>query len=182
MPEIALHIMDLVQNSISALAKNIKLLLKESLKEDSLTLTIEDDGKGMAPEFLEKVTSPFTTTRTTRKVGMGIPLLKAGCEGAGGEFHITSQVNVGTKLVGRYQLSHLDRPPLGDFVGTVHTLVVCNPGIDFYIEVGNDNGTFVLDTREIRAQIGDMPLDTPEISLWIKEYLEEGMGELHLTA
>lgn len=182
MPEISLHILDLVQNSISAGAKHIRILLGMSHQEDRMTLTIEDDGCGMDPEFLARVTNPFTTTRTTRKVGMGIPLLKAGCEATGGTFEITSEKGVGTKMVGSYVLSHLDRPPLGDYAGTAHMLIVCNPDIDFYVEASTDADTFVLDTQEVREQLGgEVPLNAPEVSVWLSEYLAEGIQELNLN-
>lgn len=178
MPEISLHLLDLVQNSISAMAKNIRILLFYSIEENLLRLTLEDNGKGMSEEFLAKVTSPFTTTRTTRRVGLGIPLMKAGCEMAGGSFSITSKVGVGTKLEGTYELSNIDRPPLGDFVGTVHSLIVCNPDIDYFIEISGDKGSAVLDTLEVRQQTGGLlPLNDPDISIWMKEYLLEAMEE-----
>jgi len=146
-----------------------------------MRITIEDDGKGMSEEFVAKVESPFTTTRTTRRVGMGIPLMKLGCEQAEGSFKIESQLGVGTKLTGSYRLANIDRPPLGDFCGTVHSLIVCNPEVDFYVEFAGDKQTLSLDTKDIREQTGDMPLNDPEISLWIKEYLEEAQQEAGIT-
>ena len=171
MPEIALHIMDLV-----------RILLMESFVANTLEILIADDGKGMSKEFLERVTSPFTTTRTTRRVGLGIPLMKAGCEMAGGSFSITSKLGEGTAISGTYQLDHIDRPPLGDFVGTVHTLITCNPDIDFRIEIKSDTQEICLDTQEVRAQVGDIPLNQPDVSMWIKEYLEEAMKQANIQA
>lgn len=173
--------MDLVQNCITAQATHIRILLELSTAEDFLKLVIGDDGKGMSPEFLNKVESPFTTTRTTRRVGMGIPLLKAGCEAAGGWFKITSALGKGTTLEGCYQLSHIDRPPLGDFVGTVHSLIVCNPQIDFQVCIERDSSTFILDTVEVREQLGDVPLNDPDVSTWLYEYLQEGMALTGVT-
>lgn len=177
MPEIALHILDLVQNCITALASLIRISLFESKDDDTLTVEIEDNGKGMDEEFLSRVVSPFTTTRTTRKVGLGIPLLKAGCEGTGGTFDITSKLGVGTRLSGTYVMSHLDRPPLGDFVGTVHSIIVCNPDLDFVIEMKTDKGKEVLDTREVKKQLGGVPLNDPDVSTWIGDYLKEAYKE-----
>lgn len=181
MPEIALHIMDLVQNCISAMASRIGIFLNESVARDCLELIIADDGKGMSEEFLKNVTSPFTTTRTTRRVGMGIPLLKAGCEATGGSFSIESTLGKGTRLAGTYVFSNIDRPPVGDFIGTVHTLIVCNPTVFFHIGVSTDDGTFDLDTEQMREQLGDLPINDPAISAWIKEYMEEGIKELNIT-
>ena len=174
MPDIALHIMDLVQNCISAMAKHIRILLMESFVANTLEILIADDGKGMSEEFLERV--------TTRRVGLGIPLMKAGCEMAGGSFSITSKLGEGTAISGTYQLDHIDRPPLGDFVGTVHTLITCNPDIDFRIEIKSDTQEICLDTQEVRAQVGDLPLNQPEVSMWIKEYLEEAMKQANIQA
>ena len=180
MPEIALHILDLVQNCITALARHIRIRVSESMEADSLEVEIADDGKGMEESFLKKVVSPFTTTRTTRKVGLGIPLLKEGCESTGGSFGITSKVGKGTTITGRYVMSHIDRPPLGDFAGTVHSIIVCNPDLDFQIVMESDTGKEVLDTEEVRKQIGDIPLNDPEVSVWLKEYLQEACEETGL--
>lgn len=174
--------MDLVQNCITAMASQIRILLDVSVLKDCLKLVIADNGKGMSKEFVEKVTSPFTTTRTTRRVGLGIPLLQAGCESAGGTCTIESELGVGTVITGSYQLSHLDRPPLGDFVGIVHNLIVCNPTIDFKIEMKSDTGEVILDTAEVKQQLGGVPVNDPDVSIWIKEYLEEGMAEVNISA
>lgn len=182
MPEIALHILDLVQNCITALATQIRILLTVSIARNVLSVEIADNGKGMSEEFLKKVVSPFATTRTTRRVGLGIPLLKAGCEAAGGSFKICSALGKGTSIYGAYQLDHIDRPPLGDFAGTVHSLIVCNSQIDFYIEANSDQGSFHLDTAEIREQLGSVPFTQPEVSIWLKEYLDEGMAEAKISA
>ena len=181
MPEIALHILDLVQNCISALAKHIGIFLTESDSDDFLEVEINDDGKGMDSEFLSRVTSPFTTTRTTRKVGLGIPLLKEGCESTGGTFTIDSTLGKGTRLVGRYVKSHIDRPPLGDFAGTVHSIIVCNPDIDFIVKMKTDDGEVVLDTMQVREQLGGVPLNDPDVSGWLSEYLSEGMSEVKMA-
>ncbi len=182
MPELALHILDLVQNCISALAAHIRILLDESFLHNTLTIFISDDGKGMSQDFLQKVTSPFTTTRTTRRVGLGIPLMKAGCEACGGSFLIDSVIGKGTTICGTYQLDHIDRPPLGDFVGTVHMLILCNPELDFCIEIKTDEKEFVLDTSEVKKRLGDVPVSDPDVSAWLKEYLEEAMEESGIKA
>ena len=177
-----MNVLDVAENSMRAQAANVTIRIVEDSAADILSISIEDDGCGMDPEFLARVTNPFTTTRTTRKVGMGIPLLKAGCEATGGTFEITSEKGVGTKLVGSYVLSHLDRPPLGDYAGTAHMLIVCNPDIDFYVEASTDADTFVLDTQEVREQLGgEVPLNAPEVSVWLSEYLAEGIQELNLN-
>ena len=138
MKEISLHIMDIVQNSITANAALIELFLNIQRCKNRLSIIIKDNGKGMSKEMVASVTSPFVTTRTTRKVGLGIPLFKAGAENAGGMFEISSELGKGTEVKAVYVLDHIDRPPIGDFAGTVHSIIVCNPGIDFVVSVTLD--------------------------------------------
>ncbi|MDL2237779.1 ATP-binding protein [Christensenellaceae bacterium OttesenSCG-928-K19] len=174
MKEISLHIMDIVQNSISAHASLIEVAIEISQDEDTLSVSITDNGDGMSEEMVEHVTSPFVTTRTTRRVGLGISLLAAGVQSTGGSFRVDSKLGEGTKVVATYGLTHIDRPPVGDFAGTMHTLIVSNPSIDFVVCFSVNSREEQLDTREVRAVLGeDVPLDTPDVSLWIKENLEE---------
>ena len=174
MKEISLHIMDIVQNSITANATLIEVELDIRYAENTVSIMIRDNGKGMSAEMLRNVTSPFVTTRTTRRVGLGISLFKAGAEASGGSFDIDSQEGVGTVVRAEYKLDHLDRPPIGDFAGTMHTLIVCNPEIDFVITIVIDDSQDILDTREVKESLGeDVPIDTPEVSVWIKENLDE---------
>lgn len=174
MKEIALHIMDIVQNSITANATLIEISLEIASREDTVSVTVKDNGKGMSREMLMHVTSPFVTTRTTRKVGLGISLFKAGAENSGGSFTIDSEEGKGTELSAVYVLDNIDRPPIGDFAGTAHSLIVCNPAIDFVIRVVIDGREDALDTREVRKVLGqDVPLDLPDVSAWLKENLDE---------
>jgi len=174
MKEISLHIMDIVQNSISAEAYLIEVYMDISHDDDRLTLVISDNGKGMDREMLEGVTSPFVTTRTTRRVGLGIPLLAAGAQATGGNFKIESTPGEGTRVEAVYVLNNIDRPPIGDFAGTMHTLIVCNPDIDFKVGFTVDSKESSLDTREIRNVLGgEVPLDAPDVSAWIKENFDE---------
>jgi len=123
MRELALHILDIAENSISAGASKIKILVYENTAEDLLTITIEDNGKGMDAEMVEKIIDPFTTSRTTRQVGLGIPFFKAAAESCNGAFTIKSQLGIGTKIEASFQHSHIDRMPLGDLSSTLHTLL-----------------------------------------------------------
>lgn len=180
MEEISLHVLDIVQNSISADATLIGIEVDEQEADDTLTVRIRDNGNGMAPDLLEKVTDPFVTTRTTRKVGLGISLFVQGIRATGGDFKIESEVGKGTLLSGTYRRSHIDRQPLGDMAGTIRTLVLCNPDIDFeYVRRFNGN-TFTLDTRQLRGTLGsEVPLNAPMVQAWIQEYLREGEEELY---
>lgn len=179
MPELALHILDLVQNSVSAGATRVVVTIAWDTSADTLLISIEDDGKGMPPELLARVASPFTTTRTTRKVGLGIPMFKANAELTGGSFDIESEVGVGTRMTANFVLSSIDRPPLGDMPSTMVSLVVANPAFHFHLEYAVDKEAFVFDTEEIRQVLGGVPLDTPEVLSWIEGYIQEGMESLH---
>lgn len=179
MPELALHILDLVQNSISAGATHITVKILRDTRTDALVIVIEDDGCGMTEEFVARVISPFTTSRTTRKVGLGIPMFKQLAEMCEGGFEITSKVGEGTRLTARFRASHLDLPPMGDMPGTICSLILgCPEGVAFRFEFGEDEREFVLDTEEVRAVLGGLPLNEPEILEWLRQYATEGIASM----
>ena len=177
MKELSLYILDLVQNSIRAEAKNIRILLKDSLRQNRLEIIIEDDGYGMDSALLSKVTDPFVTTRTTRQTGMGIPLFKMAVEHTGGTFYINSTVGRGTMLQGIFTRSHIDTPPVGDMTETLVTLVQGAPDVDFLYVNETDTNTFSFDTRDIREVLEDVPLNTPDVLVWIREHLKDLIQE-----
>lgn len=166
--------LDLVQNSLSAGAGHITVEIKESLREDRLEIRIRDDGAGMDPEFLSRVTDPFVTTRTTRPVGMGIPLVKMAAEMAEGRFDIQSSKGKGTELNASFRLSHVDRMPLGDMAGTVTTLIQGAPEVDFVYIRQTDSGRFEFSTIQIRETLEGISLREPEVLDWIREYIAQG--------
>ena len=178
MRELSLNVMDIAQNSISAGASLITLEVEEDLTRDLLRISVKDNGRGMTPEQVQTVTDPFYTTRTTRNVGLGVPLFKMEAEMTGGHFTIDSTVGVGTDLTAVFHPSSVDMIPLGDINGTVQLLVTGNPERDFlysrrYKDHGGERG-FALDTRELRAVLGgEVALNAPEVVLWVKDYLEE---------
>lgn len=177
MPEISLNILDIVQNSVRAKASLIQISIIVLTPEDTLTVIIEDNGCGMSREQLQRVTDPFFTTRTTRKAGLGVPFFKLAAESSGGEFDIWSEQEKGTVTKAVFGLSNIDRMPLGDINGTVYMLITRNTDIDFvYLYKVNDR-SFVLDTRKFKAILGDVPLDSYEVSGYIKEYLNENKLE-----
>lgn len=178
MPELALHILDLVQNSISAGAKHILVTITLDTEADRLVVVIEDDGCGMSEEFLERVISPFTTSRTTRKVGLGIPMFKQLAEMCEGAFSIRSEVGKGTWLEASFRASHLDLPPLGDMPGTMSTLLLgCPEGVEFRFVYSVDGREFELNTEELREALGGVPLNEPEILEWVRQFTAEGIAE-----
>ncbi len=179
MNELSLHILDIVQNSIGADAKHIVIEVSEDKELDRLCITVSDDGRGMAPDFLSKVTDPFITTRTTRKVGLGIPLVKLAAESTGGSLSIESELGKGTTVKTVFTLSHIDRAPLGDMAETMAVLLTANPEVGFLYRRRVGQREFVLDTAQMKAEVGDIPLNNPEVLLWVKEYIAEKEKELN---
>lgn len=172
--------LDLTQNALTAGASRVEITIAEDTAENRLSLTVEDNGCGMDAERVKKVVSPFVTGRTTRKVGLGIPLFKEGCEACEGDFFLTSTPGTGTKIGGWYKLNHIDRPPMGDMAGTLQTLILMNPDRDFVWKQTRDGKEFSLDTRQIRELVGpDVPLDGPDMTAWFAETIPEGVKSLY---
>ena len=169
----SLHILDLMQNSIRAEASLVSL--RVGLDEKGMmTIVIEDDGTGMSPELLARVLSPFATTRTTRKVGLGIPMMAENCRLAGGDLAIESTLGKGTRLTASMNTASIDCLPLGDLPGTMTTLVTMNPDRpDFSLDCSSPRGEMHFDTREIRAALQGVSLNEPEIAAWMLESLRE---------
>lgn len=173
MRELSLNVLDIVQNSITANANLIEIELIEEINNDILKINIFDNGKGMTDEQIKSVTDPFYTTRTTRKIGLGIPLFKMAAEMSGGSFKIESTVGSGTKIYTSYIYSSIDRMPVGNINETVSMLIRMNPDIDFVYTHTFNEKSYSLDTRELREQLENVPLDTPEVIDWINDYLTE---------
>lgn len=184
MKELSLNILDIAENSVRANATLVTITIIED--SETLKVTIGDNGCGMTKEILENVTNPFCTTRTTRKVGLGIPLLKLQAEQTGGSVTIVSRHESefpdthGTETEALFYKNHIDMTPLGDIIATVITLIQCNPHLDFLFTHTASNGEVKLDTRELREVLGDVPLNTVEVIMWIKENLTEQYEALKL--
>jgi len=186
MRELSLHILDALQNSLEAGATVVELVVDEDLPADRLTITVRDNGRGMDAATLARATDPFFTTRQTRRVGLGIPLFKAAAEHCNGDFAITSEPGKGTTLTATFQHSHLDRAPLGDMAGTLLSFILGATCDVHYVhrratgagETGEDNGPevqeFEFDTREIKAELGDVSLSHPTVREWLRKLLAEG--------
>ncbi len=177
MKELSLNILDITENSVKAGAKLTVIDITET--DESLILTITDNGYGMTAEILDTVTNPFTTTRTTRKVGMGIPLLKLAAEQTGGEVVITSKHKNefpnehGTIVKANFYKNHIDFTPLGDVISTITTLIQGHPDTDFLYIHKVEGKEILLDTREIKETLEGLPINTYEVIKWIEEYLQE---------
>lgn len=177
MTELSLHVLDIANNSIRAGADLIEIRIQIQREQDTLTITITDNGYGMTEEQLKQVEDPFFTTRTTRRIGLGVPFFKMAALNTGGNFHIQSAPGKGTTVTAVFGLSHIDRMPLGDINSTIHTLITLNTHIDFLYIYHFDSKEFRLDTREFRKILKEVPLNSPEVSSYIKEYLEENQWE-----
>lgn len=176
MRELALNILDIVENSVKANATLVEIDV--IAKDNLLTIAIKDDGKGMSKEFLAKVTDPYTTTRTTRKVGMGLPLLKMEAEMSGGSFKIESELGVGTTVTTCFEINHIDRPPLGDLGETMSTLLCNGDLVDYVLKYSVDDVGFSLDTRELKNELDGISLDEPEVLLFVKNYIRENISQI----
>ena len=179
MKELSLHILDIMQNSIAAGASEITLDLVEDTDKDILSFQITDNGKGMSESMVKQVMNPFVTGRTTRKVGLGIPLLKAAAEQTGGGISLSSQEGVGTVIAAEFGYSHIDRQPLGDMAQTMLGLVTSYEGIDFLYRHAVDGKEYTLSTKEMKKILGDVSFSTPDVVLWLSEYLKENEAALY---
>ncbi len=177
MKELSLNILDIAKNSVKAGADTVYVTLTET--DDTFTIKISDNGCGMKPDFLRTVTDPFSTTRTTRKVGMGIPFLKLAAEQTGGSFSIESKhesdypEDHGTVTTAVFFKNSIDFTPLGDIVSSITTLIQGSPDIRWIFSHTSPDNEVSLDTQELKEVLGDVPLDNLEVILWIKGYMEE---------
>jgi len=175
MKELSLNILDIAMNSVKAGALNVKIEITETA--DELKISISDDGCGMSEEMVKSVTDPFCTTRTTRKVGMGIPLLKLAAEQTEGSFSIVSSdksENHGTVTSASFNKNHIDFTPLGDVISSITTLIQGSPDIDWQFIHKIKDESVELDTKELRQVLGDVSLGEYEVIKWIEDYLREG--------
>ena len=178
MQELSMNILDIAQNSVKADASLIEITLTQDSAQNSLHLQIRDNGKGMDADLLSRVTDPFCTSRTTRKVGLGLPFLKMAAELTGGEMHLTSTPGVGTVVDATFTLGHIDLAPLGDIGGTMAALVQCSPDQDFVYTYRKDGQEFSFDTREARQMLEGVPLSEPAVALFVRDLITENMQAL----
>ncbi len=173
MQELSLNILDIAQNSVKAKASLITIAVDENPSADTLAIVITDNGCGMSEETAKAAVDPFYTTRTTRRVGLGLPFIKMAAEMTGGSFSIESALGAGTMVKAVFGLHHIDRMPLGDMCSTMLTLISGSPQIDFVYTHSNGGQAFIMDTRQFREVLGDVPLNAPEVLAFIKDYITE---------
>ena len=178
MQELSMNILDVAENSVRAGATLVEITLDEKPQADLLSVTISDNGCGMTPEQVKNVTDPFYTTRTTRKVGLGVPFFKMAAELTGGKLEIQSEVGKGTKVKADFVRSSVDLMPIGDINETIGTLIHCNPNIDFVYKRLYNESQITLDTREFRLILAGIELNDPKIYTFIREFLAENTADL----
>lgn len=180
MKELSMHILDIAQNSVRAKANNITIIVNENVNDNLFEFSIKDDGTGIPKDIFEDILNPFTTSRTMRKVGLGIPLLDDTCSLCNGKLSIETIVDKGTDIIAIMEYNHIDRPPMGDIVTTIAMLITSNPDINInYIHYYNE-ATFDISTKEIKDVLGeDIPLTDINVIQWLKSFLKENIDELN---
>ena len=178
MQDLSLHILDIVENSIRADAGQVDIAITEEEERDRLTLLIRDNGRGMDEELARRALDPFTTTRTTRRVGLGLSLLAESARQSGGDITVESLPGRGTTVRAHFQRSHIDCKPIGDIVNTLVTLITGNSGVDFSYTHKRRDREFVFRTTDLRKQLEDVPLNYPDVVTIIRTYLQEGLEEI----
>lgn len=182
MLELSLHILDIVENSTRAGAKTVQITIKEETDKDLLALEINDDGSGMDEMTVKRLTDPFFTTKTVRKIGLGLPLLAQAAETAGGKLTVKSAPGKGTTVTAHFKLSHIDRQPLGDMASTMVAMIAGNPGTDFIYQHWHDESEYRLDTHEIREGLEDLEITNPEVLNFLKENINSGIADIGAMA
>jgi anti-sigma regulatory factor (Ser/Thr protein kinase) len=176
--DLSLHILDIVENAISAKAKKIEISVVEEPREDRLTIEIKDDGIGMDEEVSQKAVDPFFTTRSSRKVGLGLSFMAQAAQEAGGSLRIESTLGKGTKVMATFQYHHIDRKPLGNMVETIVTLLIGNPELDILYTHQKEGKSYVLSSPSLKNRFKDRSLIDPEVIQWMKTHLMEGLKQI----
>ena len=175
MEDLSLHILDIVENSIAAGANRVEIRIAEDIRNDVLSIEIKDNGKGMGADVLSKVLDPFYTTRTTRRIGLGLSLLSQSAKEADGDMTITSKKGEGTIVTAYFKHSHIDRKPIGNMAETLIVLIAGNPDIDFLYEHRLNNRAYSIDTKGLREELGDVPLNSPDVLEVIRKDIRNGL-------
>lgn len=178
MIELSLNILDITYNSLRAGASNVDITVRADFSKDEMEITIADNGCGMSPEMVKTVSDPFTTTRTTRKVGMGIPLFKMYAEMCGGALKIDSVQGEGTVISATMKINHVDRPPLGDLGQTMTTLIGAKPDTDFRLKFMSDGKEYIFDTVEVKKTLDGVEIENIEILSFLQEMINENIENI----
>jgi hypothetical protein len=180
--ELSLHILDIAENSVSAGSSRVEVSVIEDMVHDRLSIVIGDNGKGMDEETVKGVLDPFVTSRTTRKVGLGLPLLKAAAEGCNGNLIIKSEPGIGTTIQVTFQYSHIDRMPLGDLAETWLTLLLGSPEVNWVFHYQVDDEIFFMDDLELKRELDGISLTEPGVIRIIRELIRDGVDSVSQKA
>lgn len=178
MKDLSMHIIDIVQNSIEAGAVKIQLLISEDSISDTFTIEVSDNGRGMDQDQLSSAADPFFTTRKTRRIGLGLPLLKAAAERCEGHMTVNSTKNKGTTVFASFRCSHIDRAPLGNIIDTLVNIIAGNPDLNLNFIHRIDDKEIVFDAHQLKTQLEDIPLNNPAVLNWIRKYLNDSYNEM----
>ena len=178
MRELSLHIMDIVENSVAAGATQVHISVIEDTARNLLRISIKDDGRGIPEHRLDQVLDPFYTTRTTRRVGLGLSLFREASRRCDGEFTLHSREAEGTEVSASFRLDHIDLAPVGDMASSMTGLIMGNPEVDFIYTHERKGKSFQLDTREVRKELEDSPITHPEVIKFIGDSIRESLEEI----
>ncbi len=179
MEDLSLHILDVCENSIEADAAKIEIMIDEDTVKNTFLLKIKDNGKGLDKKTLSKVLDPFYSTRKTRRVGLGLPMLAQAAKEAEGDINIESQEGKGTCVTVKFVHNHIDRKPLGNIADTIVALISGKEsGIDIIYTHRRDGNGFQFDTRDIKEELQDVPINNPEVINFLRETISNGLKEL----
>jgi anti-sigma regulatory factor (Ser/Thr protein kinase) len=181
MKDLSMHIMDIAQNSISAMSSELYIEINENMDDDAYTITIADNGIGMTRDYLSTISDPYVTSRSTRKVGLGIPLLKQNAERTGGSIEISSEPGQGTTVKAIFIFTHPDRPPIGDIAGTIVLLCVANPELDLTYHHITNTGEYNYNTMEIRETLDGVPINEASVARFLKEMIIENLDQIGIS-
>jgi hypothetical protein len=176
--DLSVHILDIVENSLAAGACRVEIRIEEDIPADRMTIEIIDDGRGMDEEMIKRALDPFFTTKTTRRVGLGLPLLAEACRMSNGQLCLQSCPGGGTTVRATFQHSHIDRKPLGNMGDTLVTLIVGHPEVDLLYEHRKGGKAFSLDTGELKSDLGEVPLNAPQVVPVLRSLILSGLEEL----
>ncbi|MDA8217627.1 MAG: ATP-binding protein [Dehalococcoidales bacterium] len=179
MRELSLHVLDLLQNSLEAEATEIALDVDEDREADHLEIVVTDNGRGMAPDLVREATDPFVTSRTTRRVGLGLPMLAAAASLCDGDLRVESTLGRGTSVTARFRLSHIDRAPLGDMTSTILSVLLREPPVVLRYRHRVGDSVFKFDSADVASELEDVPLSHPKVRHWLRELLTEGFAGLY---
>ncbi len=178
MRDISLHILDIAENSVDAGATKVEITITENTEADRFMLKVVDDGRGMDPDLLRKIEDPFFTMKEGKRWGLGIPFLAQAAGQCGGELVVESEKGRGTAVTAEFQLSHIDRQPLGDVASSVVAMVCGHPDVDFSLHYERDGARYSFGTEGLRKELQGVPLNLPEVLNLIRDDINDGIRRI----